>query len=429
MKSFYPLFLLPGLLCAEDRALTLKQAVERALRQNPEVMIARLDEQKAQLGVRIARDPFLPKVFAGSGDAYTYGYPNSIDGAAPSIIQIRTDMALFNRSKSFGLAEARENARGAGIQAESKTDEIVYRTAVVFLDAEQAAHSLELVQREAESLERVRGVIAARVSEGRQLELDRRRADVDLARARQRAKSFAEAKDYAEGSLSTVLGYGTGDRVTPVSDDDGLSAALEKAAPANEDAAAEAALGASKDLKSLASQLAAKILEVRSERATRLPQVGLIAQYALFAKSSYQAYFGKFQRNNAQLGVDVTFPLLLGSAPSAQAAQAETDTFRIRQQVGMERNRVSLEARHAYQEMATLTDARSLAKLDLEVQRDQLSLLLAQLDEGRASSQQVDAARVEEQEKWIAYYAADNQLQHARLSLLHQTGALLAALR
>ncbi len=327
------------------------------------------------------------------------------------------------------MAEARENARGAGIQAESKTDEIVYRTAAVFLDAEQAGRGLELVQREAESLERVRGVIAARVSEGRQLELDRRRADVDLARARQRAKGFAEAKDYGEGSLAMVLGYATGDRVTPVSDDDGLAAALEKAAPADEDAAADAALGASKDLKSLASQLAAKILEVRSERATRLPQVGLVAQYALFAKSSYQAYFGKFQANNAQIGVDVTFPLLLGSASSAQEAQALTDTARIRAQVGMERNRVSLEARHAYQEMATLADARSLAKLDLEVQRDQLSLLLAQMDEGRAGSQQVDAARVEEQEKWIAYYAADNQLQHARLNLLRQTGTLLAALR
>ncbi len=429
MKSPYLLFLLPGLLCAEDRVLTLKQAVERALRQNPEVMIARLDEQKAQLGVRIARDPFLPKVFAGSGLAYTNGYPNSIDGAAPSILQIRTDMALFNRSKSYGLAEARENARGAGIEAESKTDEVVYRTAAVFLDAEQAAHSLELIQREGESLERVRSVIAARVSEGRQLELDRRRADVDLARARQRAKSFAEEKDYAEGSLAMVLGYAPGDRVMPVSDDDGLSAVLEKAAPASEDAAAAAALGTSKDLKSLASQLAAKILEVRSQRATRLPQVGLVAQYALFAQSTYQAYFGKFQRNNGQLGVDITFPLLLGSATSAQAAQAETDTARIRERVGMERNRVSLEARHAYQEMATLADARSLAKLDLEVQRDQVSLLLAQVDEGRASSQQVESARVEEQEKWIAYYAAENQLQHARLNLLHQTGSLLAALR
>ncbi|MBV8820752.1 MAG: TolC family protein, partial [Acidobacteriaceae bacterium] len=47
--------------------MTLRQAVERALRQSPELVLTRLDEQRARAGIQIARDPFTPKVNAGSG--------------------------------------------------------------------------------------------------------------------------------------------------------------------------------------------------------------------------------------------------------------------------------------------------------------------------------------------------------------------------
>src|SRR6478672_6606531 len=92
---------------AEVHSLTLAQALEIAARQNPEVALARLDAQRAEEGVKIASDPFRPKVYAGSGLAYTYGYPNSIDGNAPSLIQVKTDMALYNRPKSYQVAAAR----------------------------------------------------------------------------------------------------------------------------------------------------------------------------------------------------------------------------------------------------------------------------------------------------------------------------------
>ena len=117
--------------------LTLRQAVETALRENPDLVLARLDEQKAQAAIRVAKDPFLPKVYAGSGDAKTWGYPGSIEGAAPSIVQTRTDMSLFNRPKSYEVARVQENARGAAIGVQSKSEEAAYQTASAFLDAEQ----------------------------------------------------------------------------------------------------------------------------------------------------------------------------------------------------------------------------------------------------------------------------------------------------
>jgi hypothetical protein len=56
-------------------------------------------------------------------------------------------------------------------------------------------------------------------------------------------------------------------------------------------------------------------------------------------------------------------------------------------------------------------------------------MLLAQLGEGRATQQQVDDARLAEQEKWIALYDAQHLVENARLDLLRETGTLQAALR
>src|SRR5260370_29900455 len=114
---------------AEVHNLTLQEAVNLALKQNPDVVLARLDEQRARENVRVAKGPFTPKVYGGSGLAYTNGYPNSIEGSAPAIFEARTNMSLFNRPQSFQLAAARENARGAALDIQSRNDDAAYRQA------------------------------------------------------------------------------------------------------------------------------------------------------------------------------------------------------------------------------------------------------------------------------------------------------------
>jgi outer membrane protein len=243
---------------AETRALTLRQAVEIALKENPDLVLARLDEQKAQDAVRIAKDPFVPKLYAGSGLAKVWGYPSSIEGAAPSIIQTRTDMALYNRSKSFELARVRENARGASITTQSKSDEIAYQTASLFLDAQQIARNVQALKPETESLQRVSESVKLRIDEGRALPIESKRVAADLARAQQRYEAAGSDLEYAQASLAVVLGFPAGDRVQPV-DDERRSAEV----PDSEQAAREQALQNNKELRRLESQMQAKGFEVR----------------------------------------------------------------------------------------------------------------------------------------------------------------------
>jgi outer membrane protein len=409
---------------AEVHTLTLRQAVETALQQNPDLVLSRLDQQKAQAAIRVAKDPFVPKVYAGSGLAKPWGYPLSIDGAAPSIIQTRTDMTLFNRPKTFELARVREVARGAEIDTQSKGDQIAYQTATLFLDAEQMDRSQQSLQLEVESLQRVSSAVSVQVEEGRQLPIEIKRAAVDLARAKQRLMGLTDDLDYAEASLAVVLGYPAADRVQPLADE---RAAFE--VPESQQAAVDQALANSNEIRKIESQLQAKGFEVKENKAVRLPVVNLVAQYALFTKSDYEYFFTRFQRNNGELGVGIQIPLLTGSASKGLAAQAETDILELRTQMNQVRNRIQLDTQKSYQEMQKAVSAQEVARLDLDYTRDQVSVLLAQLGEGRATQQQVDNARLAEQEKWIAFYDAQHALENARVDLLRQTGALVAALR
>ena len=69
MKAF--VFVITAVTCiAEVRTMTLRQAIDFAMTQNPDIVLARLDQQKARAGVSLAKDPFAPKVFAGSGAAW-----------------------------------------------------------------------------------------------------------------------------------------------------------------------------------------------------------------------------------------------------------------------------------------------------------------------------------------------------------------------
>lgn len=424
LLSLFVVVVLVAGLRAEIRTLTFRQAIDLALQQNPDLALARLEEQKAVQAVRVAKDPFTPRIGVGSGLAYSSGFPMSIEGAAPSIVQARAAQFIFNRQQSYLVAQARESARGASLATSAKRDEIAFRTASLFLDAQHAARFSELARKQIESLEKVEQTIQARVSEGRELPIESKRAALNVARARQRAEQFASDQDVLEHSLATVLGFGAEDQVQ-AADEDRPAPQM----PASEDAAVESAIQSSKELRRLESALIAKGLEVRAQKAARLPRVDLVAQYGLFAKfNHYEDFFRTFSRNNGQIGVSFQVPVLTGPAVGALVAQAEADAARIRTEMNATRNRILLDTRQSYQAIRRAESAREVARLDLDVVREQLSLTLALWSEGRATLRQVEEARSAENEKWLTFYDAQYAAEKARWDLLRQTGNLVAAL-
>ncbi|MEQ1886391.1 MAG: TolC family protein [Bryobacteraceae bacterium] len=410
---------------AEVKTMTLRQAVDLALAQNPDVLIARLDQQKARGQVTIQRDPFVPKVFAGSGVAYTNGFPATIDGSAPSILQARANMAIFNRPQSYLVAQAEENVRGAGAETARRQEEVVYRVMTLWLDAEQAARSLEAAQRQSLNLVKVRELMEQRVAEGRELAIEGKKANLAVLRADQAAETMALNLVSTETSLAILLGLNPGDRVHAAA---GERDPIE--VPVSEDASIEQALMTSNELKALESSMQSKMLEVKSYQAERLPKINLLAQYSLLGKfNNYEEFFRSFQRHNGQIGASIEIPVLVGHAASAQRSAAETEIAKLRIEVGRTRSRITADLRNAYQNLKRADAAREVARADLDVAREELNIDLALMDEGRLPLARVEAARATENEKWLAYYDTQHTAELARINVLRHTGSLAASIR
>jgi len=97
-------------------------------------------------------------------------------------------------------------------------------------------------------------------------------------------------------------------------------------------------------------------------------------------------------------------------------------------EVNRTRSRVALEARQSYQQLENAKTAAEVARLDLEVAREQLSILLARMQEGRVSMREVEGARYTENEKWIAFLNAQYAVERAAYELAWRTGSLMGLL-
>ena len=418
--------LIPAAICGEVRTMSLRQVLDAAIVQNPEVAFARLEEEKSSDDIVLAKDPFHPKLFIGSGVAYSSGFPMSIDGSAPAILQARAVASIFDRPQSYRVNAARERRRISELDTQSKREEIANRAASLYLDAQRLQQAIRVVKSQVENLSQVERNVRIRVEEGREIPLELKRSSLRLRQSSQRVKSLEAEAANASIALAALLGLDVGDRIQPQEAELQMPAAhLE-----SEEMAVEAALAASKEVKRLEIALLAKGWEVKAGAAANLPKIDLVAQYALLTKyNHYEDYYRTFQRHNGQLGISIQLPVLTGSASRAMASQASVEINRLRLQMATMRNRISLDVRRAWQDVDRAQTTTELVRLELDVQRDEVTRVLALTGEGRATQKQVEEARYQENEKWISMFDARYSLERARLELLRQTGTLLAQLR
>jgi len=405
--------------------MTLRQALDRALDQNPDVLLARLDEQRARQQVSMTKEPFSLKVGAGSGLAYTYGFPSTMDGNAPSIVQAQARKALFDRPQTYRVAQSAEAAKGAGIDITLRQQEVAYRVYSAFLDAEQAARSAEAVRTQVQNLDRMKQQVDLRISEGRELPIAGDQAAFNILSTQNIAERFIAIQTNTEMALAQVLGLPAGDQVRPALED-----RAQLVVPASEDQTIAAALSASTEMRRLESNLAAKQLEIKSYQAERLPKINLLSQYSLLSRiNNYDVFYPRFQRHNFQIGASIEIPLLPGSGPKTGIAMAQTDIDKIRVEMDRTRSRISSDLKVAYVNARLAESTLQVARADLNLARNTVTLVLDQAAEGRATTGQVEEKRAAEQAKWVAYYDAQHAAELARLNVLRTSGTLLAAVR
>jgi outer membrane protein TolC len=392
--------------------------------QNPDVALARLEERKAAEGVRLARDPFVPRVIVGSGLAYSTGFPMSIEGSAPSIVEARAIASIFNRPQRLMIEKSREDERTTKITTEERRESVAYRAASLYVEAGRIAEAAKTIEQQIATFERVLANAKVLIEEGRELPIEEKRSRLKLAQAKQRLQRLEFDREAAEIDLALLLGLAPTDRIRPVEPERSVPLVIDTEADAVTNA-----LRNSRELQRLDSQLKAKALEARSYDSARLPTFDLVAQYGRFARfNNFDKFFNRFDANNAQFGMSFRIPIVPSLASRAQKDIASTEIVGLRTRVTSARGRIAAGARRAWQIVAQQQLGAEVAKLDLEVARDQVSQLLALYEEGRVPFRQLEEARLQESEKWMALFDARYALDRARLDLLRETGNVLALL-
>lgn len=408
------------------RTLTLREAVTLAMRQNPDYLIAKLDEQKARQAIEEAKAPFMPLVTVGSGAAYSNGMPLSIAGSAPSIFQAYGTKYIYNRPQSMHVREAVEMANASARSTESKALEIAYRIVATYLDFERTTRAVASAKGQQDMLGRIQQAVQARVESGRAIPLDLTRARVETARTRMQFEALQARAELLGDMLRSDLALDENVRIVPV--EGGLPP--DSVLPENEEAAVSATLANSTELKRLHSTLAAKEYSVRAEKAAYLPRIDLVAQYALLGQYNHYAdFFRTFERNNGQLGMSFQMPLLPRKQVEARAAPIQSEIAQVKLQIAAAQSNLGVEARRLFREVRQAETAHDLARMELDLARETLSVLLARLDEGRVSVSEVEQARLAEAQKWEAFYDAQSVTAKARLNLLRETGLLISAMQ
>ena len=260
------LLLIPIAIAAAE-PLTLKEAVSMALQNSPEIRVALAQEDKAQQSYREARAQFIPNLVVGSGLAATSGFPLSIEGAAPSLVQLNSTAKVLNLPQRHAITESRQMQRAASAGAAARREEIAWKTAAAYLELNKVRRSLEYAHREVESAESIERTVEVRVKEGREIPLESSRARLATARRRQRVTELEGRAAVLAQMLRGLTGIPETQAMETIDNGVVKEAAPSLPTPASAEAALEHTLASSEGLKRLEWEVAAREARVRSERA------------------------------------------------------------------------------------------------------------------------------------------------------------------
>jgi outer membrane protein len=411
--------LLPANLSAQQSdTLPLKQAVALALEHSREVAVAQARYDVAANAARLNASAFRPSVDAGSGAAYTYGFPQTPGGGAPSIVNVVYGQTLFNPSLRGQARASADRTEVQRLELEKTRDSITVQTTSTYLELGKVRHSLALARSQQQSGARILEFTRQRVSEGFELPAETTQAELTAARLELRAVTLEGRERVLQRELAALLGVSPDQRIEVETEP------LSLAPQQPESDLIDRALTTNLDVRQAELERRAREHLAAGEEGMKWPTIDMFGQYGLFARyNNFQDYYRKFQRNNFTLGLQVRIPILNGQRrASAELARSELTLSDVL--VQETRQNVELEIVRQSEHLRELEAAREVARLELKLAQDSVQVLQARFEEGRANLRDLERARLGENDKWLGFLDSDYDRQKAQLDLLRITGDL-----
>jgi outer membrane protein TolC len=400
--------------------LTLKRSIDLALQNSQDIQLAKIQARVADQSASLTKAEFLPNLYAGSGAGYTYGLPETPGGRPPSIFSLTYTEEVLNGPLRGLAKEQQEQARARRIALEETRNFVMERVATAYLELVKVRHSVELLRKEKDSAEKIVAVTEERQGEGFELPTEVTRAQLTKAKVVQRILQLEGRQDELEVFLRNQLG---------LRPDQPIEVTPEELPGSAEQAGANLVALAAQGNTSLAfaeSDVKAKEFRLAGEKKGYWPTLQLVSIYSVLAKynfSNYTNIYNNFKYNNLNAGINVNVPIF-SSKTRANIALAQANLDAAKVNLAGKRNQVSAQVRQHSRKVQETEAAKEVARLELQLAQQNVSVIQSQFGEGKMSLRDVERARLDESEKWMAYLEANFQRQQAQLELLRTAGQL-----
>lgn len=349
-------------LVATTRPITLDEAIQTALRQNPNVAIARYGVQKAEAQRKEALGNALPTI--GISANYNYNIqapvffvPNFADpssGLQPVRFGLNNaynvgasfSQIVFNSAVFTGIGAADVYVDAARRQYRSAVAEVVTDTRRRYYTALAARELVRIAQSTLDLAEENRRNVQALFKEGIVAEYDEIRANVAVENVRPELTSAKANYRNSVTALMTYLNVAVDDTLDPQPIELNPPGPLPDA-----DASLRQALKNNYDLLALETQLEVSHRLIDVYRSSYYPTLSLIGQYQNAGQSDDFSRW--ISASQTFVGLNLSFNIFSGFRVQAQVEQADADFQSLRERTEQLKNGIRLQV------AATLNDMLS----------------------------------------------------------------------
>src|SRR6202158_5418131 len=402
----------------EAEPLPLERAIRLALAHSTSSAIATADVQRAFASYRELRNNYLPQLVVGSGLGWSYGFPLSIEGSAPALVNAVAQSTVFNPAQRQFLSAAKTEWHASEFQDKDQRNAVIQDVALTYSElAKWEARLVRLQQDEAQA-QQMEQAVAERLQEGVDSTVDLNKAKLTAARVRlHRAEARGNA-DVLRRHLSTLTGL-------PVSSIELMPETIPPLPPiGSEEDLSEKAIASSPAIKLAEQHSLSEAMRALGEHRALYPSIDFSAQYArLSTFNNYSQYYRKFQPDNATIGFGFRIPLF-NASQRARAAAAEAGALKAKKQADATRNQVAEETLKLQRAAEQLEAAREVAQLEYQLAQSGLETAQTRVDAKTGTLHELADARVQAAERYLLFQDADFEYQRIRMTLLRATGDL-----
>jgi outer membrane protein len=407
--------------------LTLRDAVQTALRQNPQVILTNIGVSRSEQERLIARSSLLPQVSGNISDsvhrvnldsAIGFGFPGFpqhvgpywVDQAGVEAEAPVFDLTLWRRYRGAGYGVGASRAEETTAREES-----VLLVVSQYLGAQRASADMKAAQSRVDLAQALYDQAADLQKNGVGTGIDTLRANVQLQNEKQRLIQSQTQLDTTLFGLARLLSVDPRRKIELA---DQVSFFETPAVTA--DQTLDRAYAERPELKQITAQEQRAELDRRAAGEQRLPRFslsGMWVEQGLTPTTSIPVYV---------YAANVDFPIFTGGRIQAQRAEADLAIRALKQQETDLRNRIAQEVKTAVAQLDSARSEVTVANLGLDLARQEVEQARDRFQAGVANNIEVITAQNE------LARANDNQIgalyryNQARAGLAHAVGQMEA---